>query len=127
MWTSIVYGLVAMAVLVIHLRVIVYQLAVQCKAKVATRANPDNWKMKVKNLLSASRRLISATCLVDTSVVPVIFPLGYYFPCHLSVFSLKFTIALRHVLLLNLRSHPTRPFFAHRAAILAIKRPGDEA
>jgi len=34
----------------------------------------------------------------------------YYFPCHLSVFSLKFTIVLRHVLLLNLRSHPTRPY-----------------
>ena len=27
---------------------------------------------------------------------------GYYFPCHLSVFSLKFTIVLWHVLLLNL-------------------------
>ena len=35
---------------------------------------------------------------------------GYYFPCHLSVFSLKFTIVLRHVLLLNLRSHPTCPY-----------------
>ena len=53
--------------------------------------------------------------LVDRSVILVIFPLclivhGYYFPCHLSVFSLKFTIVLRHVLLLNLRSHPTRPY-----------------
>ena len=26
----------------------------------------------------------------------------YYFPCHLSVFSLKFTVVLQHVLLLNL-------------------------
>ena len=53
--------------------------------------------------------------LVDRSVILVIFPLclivhGYYFPCHLSVFSLKFTIVLRHVLLFNLRSHPTRPY-----------------
>ena len=54
--------------------------------------------------------------LVDRSVILVIFPLvsdivhEYYFPCHLSVFSLKFTIVLRHVLPLNLRSHPTRPY-----------------
>jgi len=46
MWTLIICGLVAitglaaMAVLV-HLRVIVYQLAVQCKAQSATTANPD--------------------------------------------------------------------------------------
>jgi len=34
----------------------------------------------------------------------------YYFPCHLSVFSLNFTIVLQHFLLLNLRSQPTRPY-----------------
>ena len=54
--------------------------------------------------------------LVDRSVVLVLFPLVsdstriLYFPCHLSIFSLKFTIVLRHVLLLNLRSHLTRPY-----------------
>ena len=34
----------------------------------------------------------------------------YYFPCHLSVFSLNFTIVLQHVLPLNIRSQPTRPY-----------------
>jgi len=57
----------------------------------------------------------------------------YYFPCHLSVFSLNFTIVLRHVLLLNLRSQPTRPYtintrpYFSPAVILAKNRPGDEA
>ena len=53
--------------------------------------------------------------LVDRSAVLVISPLclivhEYYFPCHLSVFSLNFTIVLQHVLLLNLQSQPTRPY-----------------
>ena len=57
----------------------------------------------------------------------------YYFPCHLSIFSLNFTIVLRHVLLLNLRSQQTcpytintRPYFSP-TIILAKNRPEDEA
>jgi len=48
----------------------------------------------------------------------------YYFPCHLSVFSLNFTIILRHVLLLNLRSQPTRPYTINTKPYVS---PGDEA
>jgi len=53
--------------------------------------------------------------LVDRSVVLVISPLclivhGYYFQCHLSIFSLNFAIVLRYVLLLNLQSQLTRPY-----------------
>ena len=58
----------------------------------------------------------------------------YYFLCHLSVFSLNFTIVLRHVLLLNLRLQPTRPYTINTrqyyflpVVILAKNRPGDEA
>jgi len=78
------------------------------------------------------------TPLVDRSVVLVISPLvsdgtRYYFPCHLSLFSLNFTVVLRHVLLLNLRSQPTRPYtintrpYFSPAVIFAKNRPGDEA
>ena len=63
--------------------------------------------------------------LVDRSVILVISTLSlivheYYFPCHLSVFSLKFTIVLRHVLLLNLRSHPTRPYTINTRPIFCL-------
>ena len=57
----------------------------------------------------------------------------YHFPCHLSVFSLNFTIVLWHVLLLNVRSQPTRPYtintrpYFSPTVILAKNRPGDEA
>jgi len=57
----------------------------------------------------------------------------YYFPCHLSVISLNFTIVLRNVLLLNLRSQPTHPYtintrpYFSPAVILAKNWPGDEA
>jgi len=47
----------------VHLRVIVYQLAVRAKHKGATRANPDDWIMKVKIFFRASRRRIGATHL----------------------------------------------------------------
>ena len=50
----------------------------------------------------------------------------YYFPCHLSIFSLNFTIALRYVLLLNLRSQLTRPYTINTrpyfsAAVILVK------
>jgi len=57
----------------------------------------------------------------------------YYFPCHLSVFSLNFTIVLRHVLLLNLRLQLTRPYTINTrpyflpTIILVKNRPGNEA
>ena len=57
----------------------------------------------------------------------------YYFRCHLSVFSLNFTIVLRHVLLLNLQSQLTRPYtintrpYFSPAVILAKNWPEDEA
>jgi len=57
----------------------------------------------------------------------------YYFPCHLSVFSLNFTIVFRHVLLLNLQSQPTHPYtintrpYYSPVVILVKNRPGDEA
>ena len=57
----------------------------------------------------------------------------YYFPCHLFVFSLNFTIVSRHVLLLNIGSQPTRPYtintrpYFSPAVILEKNRPGDEA
>jgi len=76
--------------------------------------------------------------LVARSVVLVILPLclivhKYYFLCHLSVFSLKFTIVLQHVLLLNLRLQPTRPYtintrpYFSAAVIFEKNQPGDEA
>jgi len=34
----------------------------------------------------------------------------YYFLCHLSIFSLNFSIVLQYILRLNLRSQPTRPY-----------------
>ena len=57
MWTLLVYGLVAMAVLV-HLRVIVYQLAVQCKAQRCYESQSRQLKMKVKIFFRTSHGLI---------------------------------------------------------------------
>ena len=54
--------------------------------------------------------------LIDRSVILVISPTlclmvhEYYFLCHLFEFPLNFTIVLLHVLLLNLRLQPTRPY-----------------
>jgi len=78
--------------------------------------------------------------LVDRSVVLVIFSLclivhGYYFPCHLSVFSLKiyncfmacFTVEFTIVPDMPIYNQYQAVFFTRHAVILAKNRPGDEA
>jgi len=58
----LVYGLVAWAVLV-HLRLIVYQLAVQCKAQRCYESQSRQLKNEGEKIFCTSRTLISTTCL----------------------------------------------------------------
>ena len=76
--------------------------------------------------------------LVDRSVVLVIFPLclivhGYYFPCHLSVFSLKIYNCFMACFTVEFMIATNTPIYSQYQAvflptvILAKNRPGDEA
>ena len=69
----------------VHLRVIVYQLAVRAKHKGGTRANPDDWLKVGEIFFRASRGRIGATRLCALpSTVPVPIQNCFLLPCTVS-------------------------------------------